>query len=207
MADWYELTFICSSCQSETRVLLEGVPILCCRRCGAPAKGIGLGRFCGFVYVLSNPLIPGLVKIGSTERSVTERAAELSAATGVPAPYEVEASFCSNAPREDELKVHEALGDTRIPNREFFNIEVAATTAKVAQILQRAPFFVRNSVPKGPPMESGVPPEVEQPPLPTGMARVTCSACRRSWVLKPRVARRMNGCPICGDYHLVHAGA
>jgi hypothetical protein len=38
----------------------------------------------GYIYVLTNPNMPGLVKIGYTQRLPRERANELSRATGVP---------------------------------------------------------------------------------------------------------------------------
>jgi hypothetical protein len=79
---------------------------------------------CGIVYVLTNPAIPDLVKIGKTSRgSVDARLVELYS-TGVPVPFE-----CAYAGRvEDEAKVekafHLAFGPYRLnPRREFFQIE------------------------------------------------------------------------------------
>ena len=76
------------------------------------------------VYVLINPAMPGLVKIGKTSRgSVDARLSELYS-TGVPVPFE-----CAFAGRiEDESKIekafHRAFGPYRLnPKREFFQIE------------------------------------------------------------------------------------
>lgn len=78
----------------------------------------------GIVYVLTNPAMPGIVKIGKTARgSVDARLNELYS-TGVPVPFE-----CAFAGRiADESKVerafHMAFGPYRInPKREFFEIE------------------------------------------------------------------------------------
>jgi len=78
----------------------------------------------GIVYVLTNPAMPGIVKIGKTSRgSVDARLNELYS-TGVPVPFE-----CAFAGRvEDESKVekafHLAFGPYRLnPKREFFQIE------------------------------------------------------------------------------------
>ena len=78
----------------------------------------------GIVYVLTNPAMPGLVKIGKTARgSVEARLGELYS-TGVPVPFE-----CAFAGRiEDETTVerafHTAFGPYRVnPKREFFQIE------------------------------------------------------------------------------------
>lgn len=78
----------------------------------------------GIVYVLSNPAMPGLVKIGKTTRgSVDARLGELYS-TGVPVPFECE--FAGRV--QDEGKVekafHLAFGPYRLnPKREFFQIE------------------------------------------------------------------------------------
>ena len=78
----------------------------------------------GIVYVLTNPAMPGLVKIGKTTRgSIDARLNELYS-TGVPVPFE-----CAFAARvTDEAKVesafHRAFGPYRLnPKREFFQIE------------------------------------------------------------------------------------
>ena len=78
----------------------------------------------GIVYVLTNPAMPGLVKIGKTARdSINARLNELYS-TGVPVPFE-----CAFAARvDDEAKVesafHRAFGPYRLnPKREFFQIE------------------------------------------------------------------------------------
>jgi hypothetical protein len=78
----------------------------------------------GIVYVLTNPAMPGLVKIGKTARnSVDARLNELYS-TGVPVPFE-----CVYAAKViDESKVerafHLAFGPYRLnPKREFFQIE------------------------------------------------------------------------------------
>jgi len=78
----------------------------------------------GIVYVLTNPTMTGLVKIGMTTRSEVEiRMSELYS-TGVPLPFE-----CSYAGRVGDVKkieraFHKAFGPYRInPNREFFEIE------------------------------------------------------------------------------------
>ena len=41
----------------------------------------------GTVYVLTNPAMPGMVKIGKTTRDVTHRLKDLYS-TGVPLPFE-----------------------------------------------------------------------------------------------------------------------
>jgi hypothetical protein len=81
----------------------------------------------GYLYVLANSAMPGIVKIGKTTRSSTERATELSKVTGLPTPfivvYEQLFENCSSA----EMFVHTFLTDKgfRISeNREFFSAPV-----------------------------------------------------------------------------------
>ena len=77
----------------------------------------------GIIYVLSNPAMPGIVKIGKTTRDVELRLNELYQ-TGTPLPFE-----CVYAARvEDESKVeralHLAFDPQRVnPRREFFSIQ------------------------------------------------------------------------------------
>lgn len=80
----------------------------------------------GFVYVLSNPAMPGLVKIGYTLGSVAERARDLSGATGVPVPFFVEYSHETLEPAVLEAVVHSDLESRRVNiAREFFRETVA----------------------------------------------------------------------------------
>lgn len=80
----------------------------------------------GIVYVLTNPAMPGLVKIGMTSRNnIDERMKELYG-TGVPVPFEckyackVKSSDCEKI----EKVLHTAFAPDRInANREFFKIK------------------------------------------------------------------------------------
>jgi len=77
----------------------------------------------GIVYVLTNPAMPGLVKIGKTTRgSVDARLSELYS-TGVPVPFECE--FAGRVADESKVEkaFHMAFGPYRLnPKREFFQI-------------------------------------------------------------------------------------
>lgn len=55
----------------------------------------------GIVYVLTNPVMPGLVKIGKTSRDEVQTRLNELYSTGVPVPFD-----CASAARvEDESKV------------------------------------------------------------------------------------------------------
>lgn len=86
----------------------------------------------GIVYLLTNPVMPGLVKIGmTTQKEIEHRMKELYT-TGVPLPFEcqfackVKKSDCSKI----EKALHTAFGPQRInANREFFRIHVEQAKA------------------------------------------------------------------------------
>ena len=77
----------------------------------------------GIVYVLSNPAMPGMVKIGKTGRQVEARLSDLYS-TGVPLPFECEyAAIVADMDRVEKA-FHQAFGPNRVnPKREFFSIQ------------------------------------------------------------------------------------
>jgi hypothetical protein len=76
------------------------------------------------VYVLTNPAMPGLVKIGkTTQLEVDDRMRQLYG-TGVPVPFDCAFACQVRDASEVEKALHLAFGATRInPNREFFRLE------------------------------------------------------------------------------------
>jgi hypothetical protein len=75
------------------------------------------------VYILTNPAMPGLVKIGCTDRSIEERLRELSGGAGVPVPFECFLAVEVQNHFEVERAFHDAFGDRRLnPRREFFQL-------------------------------------------------------------------------------------
>lgn len=80
----------------------------------------------GIVYVLTNPAMPGLVKIGMTTRDNMDARMRELYGTGVPVPFEckyackVKSSDCAKI----EKALHTAFAPNRINiNREFFQIK------------------------------------------------------------------------------------
>ena len=79
----------------------------------------------GFVYVMVNPSIPDLVKIGMTTKDPNERAKELSSATGVPTPFILVYYKPFKNCYLTEQKIHQFLeskGYRVKSNREFFSM-------------------------------------------------------------------------------------
>ncbi|HEF5152602.1 T5orf172 domain protein [Burkholderia multivorans] len=74
----------------------------------------------GYVYILINPSMPGLIKIGRTLRDARTRARELSS-TSVPTPFQVAFELFAEQHEALESKAHRALTDFRVDAaREFF---------------------------------------------------------------------------------------
>jgi len=92
---------------------------------------------CQWVYVLSNPDFPHLVKIGFTKDKPTTRAKRISQSTGVPMEYEVEYAFpCFNG-HNLENEIHRYLeteGFRHNKNREFFKISIEEAISVIERI-------------------------------------------------------------------------
>ena len=86
----------------------------------------------GIVYLLTNPVMPGLVKIGMTaQKDIDKRMKELYT-TGVPVPFECQ--FACKVKKGDCAKIEKALHKAFAPqrinaNREFFRIQVEQAKA------------------------------------------------------------------------------
>jgi T5orf172 domain len=91
----------------------------------------------GYIYVLTNPGMVGLVKVGKTSRSPELRAAELSQATGVAQPFLLIYSRGFKDMDAAERQAHVALGilGKRVSRgREFFEILPHKAVQIVTQI-------------------------------------------------------------------------
>ena len=93
----------------------------------------------GIVYVLTNPCMPGIVKIGMTEKQSIEKRMKDLYGTGVPLPFKcefacyVKASDCKRI----EQALHTAFAPNRVnANREFFRIDPLQAIA-ILEIFQQ----------------------------------------------------------------------
>ena len=87
----------------------------------------------GYVYILSNRAMPGLLKVGYTTRSMPERLSELNS-TGVPTSFVIEIYIeVDNAPKCESL-LHRALGSHHY-EKEFFKIPVYKAVEEAKKLL------------------------------------------------------------------------
>ena len=80
-----------------------------------------------YIYILTNPSSPGIVKIGFTERTVYERLKEINVAPGVIVPWEVRFTYKCPYGRSLEGEIHshlESIGLRLNKRREGFAMDV-----------------------------------------------------------------------------------
>ena len=90
------------------------------------------------VYILTNPSMPGLVKIGRTT-NLEARIASLSSPSSVPEPFHIAYAAYVEDAAFVERGLHAAFSLHRMPGREFFRLPVAnaiaaLSLAEVAQV-------------------------------------------------------------------------
>jgi hypothetical protein len=79
----------------------------------------------GYLYCMSNPSMPGLLKIGYTERTIEDRLQEanIGGTWCPPTSYEVELSKFVKDVQKKERILHKLLQEKRVhPGREFFRV-------------------------------------------------------------------------------------
>lgn len=137
-----ELLLTCQHCRQQNVVSVDkgetGEPQ--CLRCSNTL--MNYSAFAGYIYVLSNPKMKGLLKIGLSTRAVQERVAELSSATGVPAPFELEAYFLSTEPEDHERQIHTILAEYRVSGKEFFEVPVNEALNVAESVCRRPPAYL-----------------------------------------------------------------
>jgi hypothetical protein len=93
----------------------------------------------GIVYIQRSPAHAiDIYKVGLTRRSSEARASELSAATGVPLPFDILASWEVGDCGLVEHEVHRALARFRInPRREFFHADLSLISRTIQSVIDR----------------------------------------------------------------------
>jgi hypothetical protein len=97
---------------------------------------LSLGQ--GYIYILSNKSIPGILKIGYTDRTPQERVKEINSATGVITNWYVANSFSCYSPKIIETLVHQKLQDFRIVNnKEGFAVSLTEAERIISNIIAK----------------------------------------------------------------------
>lgn len=79
----------------------------------------------GYIYILRNDSLKGLLKIGSTTFGAEKRAKQLSNNTAIPTPFIVAYEIYVRHHEEFEKVIHRKLDSYRVsPKREFFEVSI-----------------------------------------------------------------------------------
>jgi len=149
----------------------------------------------GWVYVITNKAMPGLVKVGYTLKDPNLRAKELDS-TGMPHPYVVEYEALVEDPYETEQLVHSRLSHA-LEAKEWFRCAVSVAVAELQAVVGSAVFFERVHAARGSALAAEDP---RSPPSIT--AEVDSSAeSARAERTPPRPTGTYAGeCWYCGDH-------
>ena len=103
----------------------------------------------GWVYIFSNPSIPGQIKIGVTSKLPRERAKELRG-SGIPTPYKVEGAYLfSESAEKVEKKVHLLLNKERVSkDREWFSCSPQEAAIKVLEAAELLGVTIKENRPR-----------------------------------------------------------
>lgn len=104
-------------------------------------KSIEHSEHAGYVYVLSNPSMPEIVKIGRSKHGGRVRAKDLykQGGTGIPTPFHMEFELWSDDCVRLESDIHEELCAFRVNEyREFFSIDVIGAIKAVIGVFSYA---------------------------------------------------------------------
>jgi hypothetical protein len=102
------------------------------RRVSLPKSPLSTGH----IYILQNTSVPGIFKIGFTERSVADRLNEINKATGVITPWQVRDFWFTQEPYLAEQEIHERLKDYRVEdNREGFAVNFMVARDVIFEVL------------------------------------------------------------------------
>jgi len=131
-----EIRLPCGGCGKECRAtILEGTSSakFRCASCGQTL--LEARSVVGYVYVLSHPKMPGLLKVGFTKRPVAEEIQELNWVSGLPERFVLEASFESSLPEKHTAEIHRRLAGRRVQGMEYFELSVPAALRVVQDVI------------------------------------------------------------------------
>lgn len=147
----------------------------------------------GWVYVISNKAMPGLVKVGFSLKDPALRAREL-ANTGSPHPYQVDYEALLANPREVEHRVHRHLSALS-EGREWFRCSVEQAVSAIKAVAPTRSLLETQyaAVPKG----IGTEPKGAAYCRPAGTYTGTCENCGAYFSSTLHPTEREVRCPEC----------
>ena len=135
---------ICPVCGERRRLGPELTGNTKCWNCGKSFYEGDLKPHENLVYIISNERMPGIVKIGMTGNTMFKRLEDLNSATGVPAPFQIEAYFQVEDPRSGERYLLDFFEKFRLPGREFFELTAKEVVLQGMLYFGKRPDYVRS---------------------------------------------------------------
>jgi hypothetical protein len=89
----------------------------------------------GWIYIISNKAMPGIIKIGYSTKDPKLRAEELNH-TGSPHPYIVEYEMLIEKPFEIEQKIHKVLYNNH-EGKEWFRCSIESAISAIKRMMSR----------------------------------------------------------------------
>lgn len=93
---------------------------------------LGLGE--GYIYILANKGIPGVLKIGYTDRTPQDRVREINGGTGVITPWYIVNSFECKSPSIVESIIHSQLREYHV-NKEGFAVSISFAEELISRVI------------------------------------------------------------------------
>ena len=191
----FEIRLPCRGCGKECRATISDGTNSAKFRCASCGQTLLEARsISGYIYVLSHPKMPGLLKVGFSKRPVAQEIQELNWVSGLPERFVLEASFESSSPEKHTAEIHKRLAARRVQGMEYFELSVPAALRVVQDVI---PLDVLDE-PGGPgffgPDPAGV-------PVPSSKLW-SCGLCKNEWRAEGTPYR----CPLCQSTSIVPLG-
>jgi len=191
----FELRLQCQNCGKDCRATISDATKSARFRCSACGQTLLEARAIkGYVYVLSHPQMPGLIKVGHTSRPVAQAVEELNRVSGLPEHFVIEASVESSSPDLHTAEIHRLLAARVIQGMEYFEAELPAVLRVVEEVVKSGP--VREA---GRPAPSA---SASGAPSTRPIGQWSCGLCKHKWA----VATPPTRCPLCQSAAVVCLG-
>lgn len=170
----------------------------------------------GWVYVISNKAMPGLLKVGFTLKDPELRARELEQ-TGVPHPFVVDYEVMVEEPRHLEQRIHVKLAHV-LERKEWFRCTLSEAVLAIRDLVGEAALLENlRRIDVTQQVEAKVPvlprnrhaPASELPPAALAVNRIRfsatysgpCQHCRLPFIVTVTRHESGSACPSCHRYN------
>lgn len=145
----------------------------------------------GWVYVISNAAMPGILKIGFSLKDPMLRAQEL-ANTGSPHPYEVEYEVLIENPREVEQLAHKLL-QKKLEGKKWFRCSLEEAIHSIKSVA-KSPVILETKNNKN---KTKSPPNTTSRHMSSGTYSGNCSFCNSHITVTIQPNSKSVRCPKC----------